>query len=300
MEEEQIITEPARRLIAEHGIDVALVRALNLRVVRAADLTALLPSGPSAPPPVQLAPPLPAAVTVPPAAPAGDDGAQALPAVQQAVAAVVTESHRGIPAAFVAVKVHLDEAVRRGRLLTREHKRMIGVPELLIHALGAQLAGHPNCFGAFRPPHHFRPAATVDVGVTMDVGRGLHVPVVRDAGALSVAGIAERMMELRMTALRGTFRASDLTGATVMLALHTDDDVTVAVPLIQPGVVCALSLAGRTTELDLDDTGAVVRRTVAQLGVAYDHRVVNGRDAVALLRDLRDALNAPHPPPDGH
>ncbi|MEV0567162.1 2-oxo acid dehydrogenase subunit E2 [Dactylosporangium sp. NPDC050588] len=37
----------------------------------------------------------------------------------------------------------------------------------------------------------------------------------------------------------------------------------------------------------------MVRRTVVQLGVAYDHRVVNGREAVELLRDLRDALQQP-------
>ncbi|MEV4140097.1 2-oxo acid dehydrogenase subunit E2 [Dactylosporangium sp. NPDC049742] len=273
VQDEQIITEPARRLIAERGIDPALVRALDTRVVRTADLAALLPPDPVAS-----------------SAPAG---AQALPPVQQAVVAVVTESHRSIPAAFVAVKVHLDNAIRRGQLLTREHKRMIGMPELLIAAIGAQLARHPGCFGAFEPPHHVRPAATADVGVTMDVGRGLHVPVVRDAAAAGIREIAERLMALRMTALRGTFRAGDLTGATIMLALHTDDDVTVAVPIVQPGTVCALSLAGRTTELDLDDAGTVVRRTVVQLGVAYDHRVVNGREAVELLRDLRDALQQP-------
>jgi 2-oxoglutarate dehydrogenase E2 component (dihydrolipoamide succinyltransferase) len=51
-----------------------------------------------------------------------------------------------------------------------------------------------------------------------------------------------------------------------------------------------VSLAGRQTELFLDPTGAVAQRTVVQLGLSYDHRILNGRDAVAFLRDLSDLL----------
>jgi 2-oxoglutarate dehydrogenase E2 component (dihydrolipoamide succinyltransferase) len=103
-------------------------------------------------------------------------------------------------------------------------------------------------------------------------------------------------MTYRMTALRGTFRAGDLSGANILLALHTDDDVTHAVPLVLPGTSCAVSLAGRQTELFLDAGGAVAQRTVVHLGLAYDHRILNGRDAVGFLRDLSDLLQHPASP----
>jgi 2-oxoglutarate dehydrogenase E2 component (dihydrolipoamide succinyltransferase) len=266
-----IITEPAARLIAERGIDPDAVRALGVKVVRVRDLEAAFPA---------------------PAAPDGPELVE-LSRVQRAVAEVVTESHRTVPPGFVAVKVALDPAIEHGRELTRTHRRLIGVPELLVAALGRLLPRHPLCYSAPAAPGTVLRPRTADVGVTIDVGKGLHVPVLRDVAATPIRDLADRLMKLRMTALRGTFAAAELTGANILLALHTDDDVTLAVPVVLPGTVCAVSLAGRQRELTLDESGAPAWRSVVQLGAAYDHRVVNGRDAVAFLRDLRDLLEHP-------
>ncbi|WP_433214987.1 2-oxo acid dehydrogenase subunit E2 [Dactylosporangium sp. CS-047395] len=245
-----VITEPALRAMAARGIERATVEALGRKVIRVADLDAL-------------------------------DGRgvveERLPAVQRAVAAVVTES-AAIPQAFVAIRVPAAAASARGRELTRQHKRMIGLPELTIAAIGAVAAGHPDCFAAFVPPDRVRRAAAIDVGVTVDVGQGLHVPVIRDVPARSMADLAARLMELRTTALRGTFRPADLAAPAILLALHTDLDVTAAVPLVLPGTTCAVSLTGRVD-------GHV------QLGLAYDHRVLNGRGATLFLRAVAAQLN---------
>ncbi|WP_433056631.1 2-oxo acid dehydrogenase subunit E2 [Dactylosporangium sp. CS-033363] len=246
-----VITEPALRAMAERGIERSAVEALGRKVIRVADLDAL---GGAA-----------AAVE------------ERLPAVQRAVAAVVTES-AAIPQAFVAIRVPAEAAGARGRELTRQYKRMIGLPELTIAAIGAVAAGHPDCFAAFVPPDRVRRAAAIDVGVTVDVGRGLHVPVIRDVPARSPADIAARLMELRTTALRGAFRPADLAGPAILLALHTDLDVTAAVPLVLPGTTCAVSLTGRVD-------GHV------QLGLAYDHRVLNGRGATLFLKAVAAQLN---------
>jgi 2-oxoglutarate dehydrogenase E2 component (dihydrolipoamide succinyltransferase) len=246
-----VITEPARRAMAERGIDRASVEALGRKVIRVADLDGL-GGGPAS-------------------------AGERLPALQRAVAAVVTESHRSIPQAFVAVRVPADAAVARGRELTRTYRRMIGLPELTIAAIGAVAAEHPDCFAAFVPPDRVRRAAAVDVGVTIDVGQGLHVPVVRGVPALSPADIAARLMELRTTALRGTFRPADLADPAILLALHTDPDVIAAVPLVLPGTTCAVSLTARVD-------GHV------RLGLAYDHRVLNGRGATLFLKAVAARL----------
>ncbi|GAB3830788.1 2-oxo acid dehydrogenase subunit E2 [Dactylosporangium cerinum] len=191
------------------------------------------------------------------------------------------------------MKVPLDTAAEHARALTREHRRLVGVPELLIAAIGSLLATHPLCFARLVAPGVVHVPGTADVGVTIDVGKGLHVPVLRAVEATPVHDLAARLMAHRMTALRGTFRAGDLTGANILLALHTDDDVTHAVPVVLPGTSCAVSLAGRQTELFPGPDGAVAQRTVVQLGLAYDHRVLNGRDALAFLRDLSAALQHP-------
>ncbi|EXG82726.1 2-oxo acid dehydrogenase subunit E2 [Cryptosporangium arvum] len=266
-EVEPIITEPARRAMAERGIGLAAVRALGRPVIRVADLDALDPAGPGR--------------------------VEPLSSVQQAVAAVVSDSHRSVPAGFVAIEVPVDAALHQARELTRTHRCLIGLTELVIAALGTVAERFPQCFGAYVEPGAVRLPDRVDVGVTIDIGLGLHVPVIRDAAAKPVAVIAKELMAHRLTAMRGSFRATDLTGANVLLALHTDDGVTTAVPIVLPGTVCAVSLAGVRPVLRLDADGAPVTHTVVSLGVAYDHRVVNGAKAVEFLRAVREVLLAP-------
>jgi 2-oxoglutarate dehydrogenase E2 component (dihydrolipoamide succinyltransferase) len=316
-----VITEPALRAMAERGISVDAVRALGRKVVRVADLAALTPTAAQStaaqstaaqstaaqstavqPTAVQSTPAQSAAVAPldagpvrsEPDVPAGGRRVE-LPAAQRAVGAVVADSHRTVPAAFVAVKVPLDAATRHAQTLTRQYRRLVGVPELLISAIGTLLASHPLCFARLVAPGVVHIPDTADVGVTIDVGKGLHVPVLRGVQATPVRDIATRLMAHRMTALRGTFRAGDLTGANIVLALHTDDDVTHAVPVVLPGTSCAVSLAGRQTELFLDADGTVAQRTVVHLGLAYDHRVLNGRDAVGFLRAVSALLQRPAP-----
>jgi 2-oxoglutarate dehydrogenase E2 component (dihydrolipoamide succinyltransferase) len=294
-----IITEPARRLMVERGIELAAVRALNRTLIRTSDLDALSPAPGPAGPAGSADPAGPAGVVadagpaeVP--APAAERGRlHPLPPVQRAVAAVVSASHRTIPTGYVAIQVPVDAALQHARELTRAERCLVGLPELVVASLGLVAERFPLCFGAYVEPGAVRLAERIDVGVTIDVGRGLHVPVVRDVAATPIAGIARALLRFRLTAMRGTFRAGDLTGANVLLALHTDDDVSVAVPIVLPGTVCAFSLAGNQQVVQLDVGGVPVSRTVVQLGVAYDHRVVNGAQAVELLRAVRDALLQP-------
>ena len=132
-----------------------------------------------------------------------------------------------------------------------------------------------------------------DVGVTIDVGRGLHVPVLRAVQSTPVRDLAAQLMAYRMTALRGTFRAADLTGATILLALHTDDDVTHAVPSSSPAPPARCPLPAARPNCSSTPPARSTQRTVVQLGLAYDHRIINGRDAVAFLRDLSALLQYP-------
>jgi 2-oxoglutarate dehydrogenase E2 component (dihydrolipoamide succinyltransferase) len=133
-----------------------------------------------------------------------------------------------------------------------------------------------------------RPAAAPHIGVTFDMGEGLYVPVVHDTGSLRT--IADTLMRYRLAATEGDFREKDLTGANIAITLHTDADIVLAIPLIFPGTVCALAITSPQQELILGEDGAVTTRTIANIGLAYDHRLINGRDASRFLTALRAAL----------
>jgi 2-oxoglutarate dehydrogenase E2 component (dihydrolipoamide succinyltransferase) len=266
-----VITAPARALIEEHGLDPAAVRALGRNVVRRADLEPLLHRD---------------------AEPEPDGVRMRLSRAQQAVAAVVTESHRSVPVGFAAVTATVDDTLAVARELSRQHHCLIGLPELVVKAVAAQHPSFPLCFAQPLDPATVRLSAAAHVGVTVDVGRGLRVPVVRDAGRLSWRKLATTMMEFRMAAIRGALRPGDLADGNILIALHTEGDVAFAVPLVFPGQVCAVSLAAPRTELALSPTGAVVTRQVVHLGLAYDHRVLNGNDAVAFLQAVKRTLGS--------
>ncbi|WP_175609340.1 2-oxo acid dehydrogenase subunit E2, partial [Streptacidiphilus griseoplanus] len=74
-----------------------------------------------------------------------------------------------------------------------------------------------------------------------------------------------------------------LTGANFVITLHTDADVVLAVPFILPGTVCALAV---TSPQD----GSPQDGSPANIGLAYDHRLINGRDAALFLRALKNSV----------
>ncbi|WP_055479966.1 2-oxo acid dehydrogenase subunit E2 [Sphaerimonospora mesophila] len=260
---EPVITAPARALMAELGVDAEDVRALGTRVIRRADVLAV------------------ARDTI------------ALTKAQRRTAEVVELSHRTVPAAYSVVRVEVTRALRLAAERTRALRALVGLPELLVKAAASLVERFPLCFATPLDAARVRRAGTADIGVTMDVGEGLYVPVVHDAGNRPLGEIARELMGYRTAAFRGTFRERDLTGANLTVTLHNDDGVVLAVPIVFPGQICALSLAGPYREAVVADDGQVGTRDVVNLGLAYDHRYVNGRDAVLFLQALRELLESP-------
>lgn len=272
-----IVTDPARRLIRELGLDEDRIAGLGRRVVRREDVLTLVDGLDARPEP----PPAPPRKRV------------ELSRSQRAVAAVVTESHRTVPPAFVAVAVDVDAATALARRLTRRHRGLVGLPELLVKAVASLGPRFPACFATLQDDGSLLLAEDVDVGITMDVGGGLVVPVIRRPAGLDWHDLATTVMERRLEVMSGKVRARDVAGAHVVIALHNDPGVTVAVPIVFPGQVCAVSLGGVRAEVRLGPDAELSSVATVQLGLAYDHRVINGRDAVLFLQALKTLLESP-------
>jgi 2-oxoglutarate dehydrogenase E2 component (dihydrolipoamide succinyltransferase) len=265
---EFIVTRSARDLVARHGITEEALRALGKKIIRSGDIEALLIPAPSGP---------------------EGDRARQPSRSQRAVAEAVSLSHRTIPAAYCVVKVEADVAVEFLRELSQRSECSVGLPELFVKCIAVLHADFPWFFARLRDDGAAVPSDAARVGVTVDVGTGLSVPVVTDAGYASLPQIARTLADFRARALRRRLHEADLADGNIALALNDDDGIVAAQPLIMPPLACMLNLCSVQGELRLDDTGRVGERRYFHLGLAYDHRLINGREAALFLRAIKAA-----------
>ncbi|ROP31266.1 2-oxo acid dehydrogenase subunit E2 [Couchioplanes caeruleus] len=268
---EPTMTESARAFAAEHGISADRLRALGKSLIRRSDVERLIEGE----------------------LPANKSRLLPISRRQQAIGAVVSESHRTIPAAFTLMRVDVGRALSTAATLAERVGAPVGLPELLIKAVAGLHEEFPLFFARAVDQAHVEPAAAAHVGVTVDVGTGLFIPVVRDAGQRSIPEIVDILMDFRIKGLRNTLTEQDFADAVIVVSLNNDDAVVFARPIVFPGHTCMVSLGGVLTEPTLDGAGNLVARQVVHMGLAYDHRIVNGRDAVTFLQRLRARLEAP-------
>lgn len=231
----------------------------------------------------------------PTARPAAGPRSVPLTRTQRAVADLVTASHQDIPAAFAVLTVRIDIVLAVLDVTKDSPDGPIGLLEVLIMAVGRLRPRFPALFGTRADAGAISLADEAHVGVTFDAGQGLFVPVIRSAEHRAAADIADQLADLRMRALRGTFAATDLSGANIVISWNFEPDVLVVQPIIPPGLACVVSIGGPRREVGLSGSPSaeqtVSERTVVSVGLAHDHRVVNGREAIEFLRALAAMLN---------
>ncbi|MEV4341509.1 2-oxo acid dehydrogenase subunit E2 [Streptomyces sp. NPDC049590] len=240
-----------------------------------------------------------------PARPAAEEEPDAVPAedlpvavhrldrAQQGTAAVVAKSHREVPAGFTVVKVQVDDVLDRLDRLSDESGAALGLAEAVVKAVAGAQRDFPRFFGSLVDERTVALADAPHIGVTVDVDGSLYVPVVRRAHERSLADIADTLMDFRMKALGKEFTARDLSGGNIAVSLNPDPGVVLVHPLVLWPQLCMVSVGAVGEEYRADAAGTAGMRRFVHVGLAYDHRVVNGRDAVLFLTRIKDVLEEP-------
>jgi pyruvate/2-oxoglutarate/acetoin dehydrogenase E1 component/pyruvate/2-oxoglutarate dehydrogenase complex dihydrolipoamide acyltransferase (E2) component len=214
---------------------------------------------------------------------------------QLAVATAVSRSHQTIPPAFAARDVAVDQALAYLDDIRERTGAPIDLGPFLIGALARLHPRHPDMFAAVAEDGTAATSSAADVAVTIDAGNGLYLPVIRAAGAIPLDALADRLVELQMAALSGCLTAADLdtTGVGLAVSLNLSSGVDLVQPLIMPGMSCIVSVAAVRPLVRLDTDGTPTLARQVTLGVAHDHRVVNGRPAMEMLADLAACFDDP-------
>jgi 2-oxoglutarate dehydrogenase E2 component (dihydrolipoamide succinyltransferase) len=132
-----------------------------------------------------------------------------------------------------------------------------------------------------------------DVGVAVSSPNGLVVPVVRDADALNIAGLEAEIGRLAGLARDGDLALSDLQGGTFTISNGGVFGSLMSTPILNPpqsGILGMHKIQERPVAID----GEVVIRPMMYLALSYDHRIVDGREAVTFLVRVKECLEDPH------
>ena len=131
-----------------------------------------------------------------------------------------------------------------------------------------------------------------DIGIAVSSERGLVVPVLRDADLLSFAAIESRITEFGQKANDGKLAIEDLTGGTFTLTNGGVFGSLLSTPIINPPQSAILGMH-KIQERPVAENGKVVIRPMMYLALSYDHRIIDGREAVQFLVLLKEQLEDP-------
>ena len=131
-----------------------------------------------------------------------------------------------------------------------------------------------------------------DVGVAVGSPRGLVVPVIRDADQLSFAQVEKTIADFGKRAQEGKLGIEELTGGTFSISNGGVFGSMLSTPIINPPQSAILGIHA-TKERAVVENGAVVVRPMNYFALSYDHRIIDGREAVLFLVAVKDVLEDP-------
>ena len=306
-----------RRLLDEHGLDAAELRGsgkggrlLKSDVLAAVVARAALAAAPEAGPPPEPEPetappeptpePAPAPAPPPPAAPQvrRDDAREERVPMSRLRRRAAERLKLALDTAamlttFNEVDMSAVQALRaaHGEAFEQRHGVRLGFMSFFVHAAVAALVEYPAVNAQIEGDEivykHYH-----DIGVAVSAPQGLVVPVLRDAGAMSFAEVEQAVRAYALKAREGKLALDDLLGGTFTISNGGVFGSLMSTPIINPPQSAILGMH-KVQERPVAVAGAVEIRPMMYLALSYDHRIIDGREAVSFLVRIKDCIEDP-------
>ncbi len=203
----------------------------------------------------------------------------------QQTAAILTTFNEVDMSAVMSLRSEMQEA------FTKEHGTKLGFMSFFIKAAVSALKAVPAINGRMEGEelveNHF-----YDIGVAVGTERGLVVPVVREADAKSFAEIERELAAFAVKAREGKIKIEELQGGVFTISNGGVYGSLLSTPILNPPQSGILGMH-KIQERPVAVKGQVVIRPMMYLALSYDHRVVDGKEAVTFLVRLKDCLESP-------
>jgi 2-oxoglutarate dehydrogenase E2 component (dihydrolipoamide succinyltransferase) len=191
----------------------------------------------------------------------------------------------------VNMKPVMDLRSRYKEQFEKTHDVRLGFMSLFVRAAAEALKRFPVINASIDGPdivyHEY-----FDIGVAVSTPRGLVVPILRDADQMSLADIEKQIRDFAVRAKEGKLEMDELTGGTFSITNGGVFGSMLSTPIINPPQSAILGMHN-IVERPVAEQGEVVIRPVMYLALSYDHRIVDGRDAVSFLVTIKQLLEDP-------
>ncbi len=135
----------------------------------------------------------------------------------------------------------------------------------------------------------------MDVGVAVGTDKGLVVPVLRNAEGMSFAEVEARIKEFAVRARAGKLSVDEMTGGTFTVSNGGVYGSMMSTPILNPpqsGILGMHGIKKRAVE-DPDNPGTIALRPMMYIAMSYDHRIIDGTEAVTFLKTIKECVEAP-------
>lgn len=185
----------------------------------------------------------------------------------------------------------LDLRRKFGEAFEKEHGVRLGLMSFFVKAAIAALKRFP-VVNASIDGNDIVYHGYYDIGIAISSPRGLVVPIMRDADLMTIAEIEKKINELSIKARDGQLTLDDLTGGTFSISNGGVFGSLLSTPIINPPQSAILGIHA-TKERPVVENGEIVIRPINYLALSYDHRLIDGREAVLALRTMKETLEDP-------
>ncbi len=222
--------------------------------------------------------------------------------IRRLIAENLTRSAREIPQAWAMVEVDVTGLVLYRKKIKEEFQRREGVKlsylPFVIQAVVEGLKRYPILNARWREGEIIL-RRRIHVGIAVATERGLVVPVIRDADRLNLAGLARAVHELTERARQDRLTLEDVQGGTFTVNNTGALGVLLSRPIVPPdqaGILTMEAITRRLTvvseeeELSGGSPAAFSIRFLMNMTLAFDHRILDGAEAAAFLRDVKQRL----------
>lgn len=295
---EPVSLSPAvRRLVLEHGLDPTSIKGTGKdgRLTKEDVLAAAAEAAKAAPAPVAAAP---AAAAAPVAS--GSAGreiervrmtrirqtiAKRLKSAQDTAAMLTTFNDVDMTAVIEARNTYKD-------LFEKKHGIRLGFMGFFAKAACLALKDVPSVNAQIEGDeivyHDY-----ADISVAVSAPNGLVVPVIRNAESLSFAGIEKTIADFGKRAKDGTLKMEEMQGGTFTISNGGVFGSLMSTPIINPPQSAVLGLHRIDQRPVVMPDGSIAARPMMYLALSYDHRLIDGREAVTFLKTIKEAIEDP-------